>query len=228
MITFPYAFSPTVRNRGITRKTFVGNSYVLELMIGCLHDAQNYFVKYCQFFPLVCCLETPCEGYTINERVQGDDTDEMLRNLRDRFCGCQYVTGFISFSFREENRVLTVDDFNMFYYLKEIYDALIIRDVRASRIIFPNLRIIRGRELLSLGNREAALRLDSLNVSEFILPKLTEITRGGMYIMRGSGSCLLNVLRVQWNDIIDKSNGGFFDDGECRNNVEQDGMLTST
>ena len=149
----------------------------------------------------------------------------MLRNLRDRFCGCQCVTSSISFSFREENRVLTVDDFNMFYYLKVIYGALIIRDVRASRIIFPNLRIIRGHELLPLGNRGAALRLDSLNVSEFILPKLTEITRGGVYITRGGGLCLLNVLRVQWNDIIEESNGGFFDDENCRNNVQQDGML---
>ena len=164
-------------------------------------------------------LESVCNGYEILGRVQGSTMEEKLQNLYDDFCGCVYVKGNIGINFDNNAEALTEQNFSMFYYLREIYGSLIIRDVNAngSRIIFPNLRIIRGDELLVLGSRKVSLRLDNVVTSAFILPQLTEITRGGVYVT--NLNCLQSFRRVNWNDILEPGGGGVYEDINNNNNL---------
>ena len=110
------------------------------------------------------------------------------------------------------SRELDEDDFNMFYHLEQIDEALLLNSIsaRGNRIIFPNLRIIRGRQLAN----GRAISLLNVSVAEFILPKLTEVSLGDVRIggIQGDDERLCNVLRVNWPDILD---GGTFMDTTC-------------
>ncbi len=110
----------------------------------------------------------------------------------------------MNFALRNDGFVLTEDSFNMFYYVLEIYDFLTIRNVNAPnvRIIFPNLRIIRGRELLPSMDMGVAIRLDNVNVAAFILPRLGEISRGNVYITNNGGKCFGSTSLIRWRDIL--------------------------
>lgn len=68
-----------------------------------------------------------------------------------------------------------------------------------TRIILPNLRIIRGRELVL----ESGLFIVSVNATEIILPKLTEISEGGITIIATPENPLCNLALVNWADIVD-------------------------
>jgi len=59
----------------------------------------------------------------------------------------------------------------------------IIRGVmNGSRIIFPNLRIIRGNAVFVRNNGYSfAMKIINVNASAFILPSLTKISKGGVY-----------------------------------------------
>ena len=77
--------------------------------------------------------------------------------------------------------------------------------INGSRVIFPNLRIIRGRSGFRLNNRhQIVLRIHNVNASEIILPRLTEISRGGIHIT-GSSQLLSHLRGVLWSDIIDQT-----------------------
>ncbi len=114
---------------------------------------------------------------------------------------------------------LNEHNFSMFYHLKEISGILSFDAIPATnRIIFPNLRIVRGRELLS---DRYSLVLVNVDIGEFILPKLTEITVGSVLVeKRNSTRRLCNLKRVKWTDILDD---GLFIDDTCTN-ATSDGM----
>ena len=154
----------------------------------------------------------PCEGYNINTFATGSTIEEILDGLQSRFCGCTYVSGSVRINMESFTitRQLSEDDFNMFYHLEQISDVLTIYDVSAvgNRIIFPNLRIIRGKQLVA-GH---SMILRNLNVSEIILPRLTEISRGNVLTESNSGFRLCNLKRLLWTDILDD---GTFIDNIC-------------
>ena len=104
-------------------------------------------------------------------------------------------------------RQLTADDFNMFYHLKQVSETVRFRGIpNTSDIILPNLRIIRGENLII--SRYALLIQESM-IERFILPSLTQISRGDV-LFKNTGS-LCNYLTVNWPDIIDA--GGMLEDG---------------
>ena len=104
-------------------------------------------------------------------------------------------------------RQLNSTDFNMFYRLEQVSGAVRFVGIPdTSDIILPNLRIIRGEELV-LG--QFSLLVEDSIIGRLILPKLTQITKGSV-IFQNTGS-LCNYLTVRWTDIID--GGGTLMDG---------------
>ena len=94
----------------------------------------------------------------------------------------------------------------MFYHLQEIREVLYLRSVNVNggRIIFPNLRIIRGKRYYNLSGYVITLRTYNVNASELVLPRLTEITNGGA-IIDAPQQALLNLRQVLWSDIVDRT-----------------------
>ena len=116
------------------------------------------------------------------------------------------------------SRNFTEDDFNFLYHLEQITEVLTFSSIpTTSRIILPNLRIIRGNALLS----GYAMSVMNADVGEFILPNLTEITHGNVQFDQPSDKRLCNLRRVKWTDIIDD---GQLEDNSCISPTQQ-GMV---
>ena len=159
--------------------------------------------------------DVPCLGHS-TQFESGVLGQEILDNLRARFCGCVLVTGNIRIDMRDRNftRQLTTDDFNMFYHLEQVSGAVYFLGIPdTSDMIFPNLKIIRAEELE--GNRFSLLVRFS-NIERFILPRLTEISRGDVLFENTSKLC--NYLTVNWRDIID-GGGDLVEEGVTCNPV---------
>ena len=131
--------------------------------------------------------------------------EEILRNLRDRFCGCTHVTGSIQIDMfgNSDYTNLTEDSFNFLYHVEEISGVLRFQNIPpVSRIVLPNLRIIRGDDLIATsGGRGLALVLLETRIGALVMPNLTEVTRGDVRFQNTSSMC--NYKTINWNDIID-------------------------
>jgi len=68
--------------------------------------------------------------------------------------------------------------------------------------VLPNLRIIRGDDLIatSTGRGLALVLLETL-IGALVMPNLTEVTRGDVRFQNTSSMC--NYKTINWNDIID-------------------------
>lgn len=109
-------------------------------------------------------------------------------------------------------RQLNASDFNFLYYVEQISGSINLRGIPAtSQMIFPNLRLIRGEDLL--GDRYA-LAVQNSTLGELILPKLTQISKGDV-IFEDSGE-LCNHNTVNWPDILDDDNGMVSRINTCR------------
>ena len=159
-----------------------------------------------------------CVGHAINEVASGSSGEEILQNLRTRFCGCTHVSGNIRINLNNDtSRYLNETDFDFFYHLEQVSGAIFFRDIpRTSHIILSNLRLIRGQELLG---GIYALSLQNVDIDEFLLPNLAEITLGNVQLDQAEGYprvCFF--ARVNWLDIIDMEGfeeGGRIDDNSC-------------
>ena len=149
-----------------------------------------------------------CIGHDIGTFKQGDTIPEILQNLHNRFCGCTHITGSILINLEgpahEIERNLTEDDFNFLYHVEQISNALRFTSFpQTSRIILPNLRIIRGEDLIA---DRFALVVQDTNISDLILPKLTQITKGNARFENTGTLC--NHRTINWLDILDSPIGG--------------------
>ena len=133
--------------------------------------------------------------------------DEVLVNLDERFCGCTHVTGSIQIKLNMFGNAdyanLTEDSFNFLYHVEEISGVLRFQNIpQVSRIVLPNLRIIRGDEVITTSDgRNLALILLETRIGALVMPNLTEVTRGDVLFENTSSMC--NYKTVNWNDIID-------------------------
>lgn len=157
---------------------------------------------------IVCSIlaDVACAGQDSVEFTIGSTVEEILGNLSAQFCGCTHVYGNIRISMEglSTDRILNETDFSLFYHLEQISGAFFLEGiVETTRIILPNLRIIRGQEL-ELGNYSVVLR--NVSVHEIILPKLTEVSQGSVLIEQPFNYPICNWAQVEWLDIID--NGG--------------------
>ena len=150
-----------------------------------------------------CTTGVTCIGHTTVE--SGNTVQEILMNLKNRFCGCTHISGSVlinMLSTPAAGRELNATDFNFFYHVEQISGAIQLRGIPAtSRIILPNLRLIRGEELL--GDRFALAVLNS-TIGELILPRLTQITVGDVQFSNSGELCNHNT--VNWLDILDGGN----------------------
>lgn len=168
-----------------------------------------------------------CVGHASDEVESGVSAEEILMNLHTRFCGCTHVSGNIRINMdNSASRALNETDFDFFYHLEQVSGAILFRDIPiTSRIILPNLRLIRGQELLG---GEYALSLTNVYIDEFLLPKLTEITRGNVQLNQQEGAGVYprvcSFARVNWFDIIDMPDFIRIDDNSCTIPIRTEGM----
>ena len=144
-----------------------------------------------------------CAGHRDNVAAAGETVEEILQNLNDQFCGCTHVSGRIRIDMVDLTPNVSIpfteDSFNFFYHLEQIYGTLFLGNIPTiTSILFPNLRIIRGEELL--GSSTFSVSLTNVNAGEVLFPKLTEISRGDVQV---TGNPLCNMAVINWPDIID-------------------------
>ena len=127
--------------------------------------------------------------------------EEFLPHMSNEFCGCRIVKGSININ-RPANEIYNSTDFEFLSSVEEIGDTLFIQNLNLTdSITLPNLRLIRGRNLLEFiveprGN--PALFIHNVTGPVY-LPKLTEITLGDVYIVTVS---FCNHRGVLWEDIL--------------------------
>ena len=153
----------------------------------------------------MCSVGTPCVGHLIGNFAPGERVDEILAILRDRFCGCTHVTGSIQINMfgNADYTNLTEDSFNFLYHVREISGVLRFQNIPpVSRIVLPNLHIIRGDDLIATSEgRGLALVLLETRIGALVMPNLTEVTRGNVRFENTSSMC--NYKSIDWTDIID-------------------------
>ena len=143
-----------------------------------------------------------CEGLSIRTSISTTGSkEEFLQAMSDEFCGCRIVEGSININ-RPGDETYNSTDFEFLSSVEEIGDTLFIQNLNLTdSITLPNLRLIRGRNLLEFiveprGN--PALFIHNVTGPVY-LPKLTEITLGDVYIVTVS---FCNHRGVLWEDIL--------------------------
>lgn len=158
-----------------------------------------------------------CIGHTTGRSMeQGSTVQEILSNLRSRFCGCTHISGSVLINMASTpsiSRQLNASDFNFLYHVEQVSGSISLQSIPAtSEIILPNLHLIRGEKDELRGNRYA-LVVQNSTLGELILPNLTQISRGDV-LFESSGE-LCNHNTVNWPDILD--NGNVFRINTCPN-----------
>ena len=132
--------------------------------------------------------------------------EEILTNIHNQFCGCTHVTGSIQIDMfgHADYTNLTEDSFNFLYHVEEISGVLRFQNIpTVERVVLPNLRIIRGDDLiLTAEGRGLALVLLETRIGAIVLPNLSEVTRGDIRFQNTTSS-MCNYKTVNWDDIID-------------------------
>ena len=126
---------------------------------------------------------------------------EFLQLMSEEFCGCRIVEGNVTIN-RPGDEVYSSTDFEFLSSVEEIGDTLFIQNLNLTdNITLPNLRLIRGRNLLTyFVPPEGKPSLYIHNVTGPVyLPKLTEITLGDVYLLTVS---FCNHRGVLWEDIL--------------------------
>ena len=154
-----------------------------------------------------------CDGLRISTFVvTSGSKEEFLLRMSDEFCGCRIVDGSVNIN-RPGNEVYSSTDFEFLSSVEEIGDTLFIQNLNLTdNITLPNLRLIRGRNLLQfstdpIGN--PAIYIHNVTGPVY-LPKLTEITLGDVYIQTVS---FCNHRGVLWEDILTEPGSRYEDVG---------------
>ena len=150
-----------------------------------------------------------CTGYASNYELgggeSGDSAEAALAEINSRFCGCTHVTGNIHIDLRNVALYPSDEDFfNAFYHLEVLEGFLRLEHIPpVDHIILPNLRLVRGKELLPTAEGyQLAILLSNSIIGELLLPELREVSRGDV-MFRDTGPDMCNYKSVNWNDIID-------------------------
>ena len=158
------------------------------------------------YFKLDCFLYTVCLGHMGNEVAAGSSVAEQLEDLHNDFCGCRAIDGNIrvamSTSFPDYNSVtLTEANFTFFNEITEVSGFILFLGIPSlSMLTFPRLRLIRGRNMINGPNGPLSLTILNSNIARLFMPRLTEITNGGVAFNNPARLC--SAVFVNWNDII--------------------------
>ena len=127
------------------------------------------------------------------------------------YCGCRVIDGSVNIVNRPMNETYSSTDFEFLSSVEEIGDTLLIQNINVTdNITLPNLRLIRGHNLLNFGAEPSGNPAIYIHNVTVYLPKLTEITLGDVYIVTVS-SC--NHRGVLWEDILTGPNSQYQDIG---------------
>ena len=155
-----------------------------------------------------------CDGFNLRAIIGfNEPKEEFLRLMSEEFCGCRIVDGSITIFNRPINEIYSSTDFEFLSNVEEIGDTLFIQNLNLiDYITLPNLRLIRGRNLLQFvvdpeGN--PAIYIHNVTGPVY-LPKLTEITLGDVYIQTVS---FCNHRGVLWEDILTEPGSRYEDIG---------------
>ena len=139
-----------------------------------------------------------CAGYAFTGLPTGLDATQRLQHLRDTFCGCVIVGGSVNIFLNNSRAdVLTEDDFDFLYHVKEIWGAFQIQSVYNASIHLPNLVLVRGEEQSAAG---FAIGVLESTLNELNLPQFKELSQGKVLI---TDSIWCGVSTVEWRDIIE-------------------------
>ena len=165
----------------------------MELL--CRDDLFSYNHLMVGYFPPILDF---CMGQQSGELHVGGSLDGALEDLRSRYCGCKYIDGGVDIFIPENSRSLTQNDLNFLYHLEEIKDVIRFNKFPSgSEILLPNLIRIRGVTTTPEG---FSLSLVDSDVTQFVLPKLREISNGVVEV-NNSTWCGYNT--VNWEDIVE-------------------------
>ena len=158
-------------------------------------------------------IHTVCSGQDSDVVVHGQTVEEILKNAHNEFCGCQYITENIHLEFLPTgviNDVSLVEaNFSFFNDIKEVHGYVFLSLPAVDQVSFPNLRIIRGRQLVP--NSPSLALAVSGKIQSFYSPLLTEISAGGVFFgSKADPTALCNVVDgsdangygVHWDDIL--------------------------
>ena len=141
-----------------------------------------------------------------SEAAAGESVATLLEDLHNDFCGCRAIDGNIRIvvgtSFPDLNSVsLTEANFTFFNEITEVSGYILLQNIPTlSLLTFPRLRLIRGTETIS----SQALVIVSSNIARLFMPRLTEITNGGV-TFDNSAAPLCSAASINWDDIISSS-----------------------
>ena len=151
-----------------------------------------------------------------NVLIHGVTVEDILSNPHNEFCGCQFITNNIHLDFQPVgvfNVPLVEANLSFFHDIKEVNGYVLLNIPTIDQVSFPNLRIIRGKELIP-GANNIALAVAG-RIQSFYLPLLTEISTGGVFFINNNDpTALCNVVDgsatsgygVHWDDILNDDN----------------------
>ena len=146
-----------------------------------------------------------------NEAAAGESVATLLEDLHSDFCGCRAIDGNIRIvvsrnTFPDFNSVsLTEANFTFFNEITEVSGYILLQNIPTlSLLTFPRLRLIRGTNTIS----SQALVIVSSNIARLFMPRLTEITNGGV-TFDNSVAPLCSAASINWDDIISSSTSNY-------------------
>ena len=157
-------------------------------------------------------LSVVCLGHMGNEGAAGISVAALLEDLHNDFCGCRAIDGNIrilmSTSFPDFNSVsLTEANFTFFNEITEVSGYIFLQNIPTlSLLTFPRLRLIRGTETFSHPSGPLALVIADSNIVRLFMPRLTEITNGGV-IFANPAAPLCSAAFINWSDITSSYTG---------------------
>ena len=138
--------------------------------------------------------------------LQHENTTLLLSQLQTYFSNCEYVYDNLEIVFTEMT-VIPAEFSNMFSSIQEIRGYLLLENIEADIMTFPELLIIRATNSLEVNNVSNALVLKNTKINSIIFPKLREISNHGVtvYNTEPNISTACNLNGVSWEDILSAS-----------------------
>ena len=147
-----------------------------------------------------------------SEAAAGESVATLLEDLHNDFCGCRAIDGniriVVSTSFPDLNSVsLTEANFTFFNEITEVSGYILLQTIPTlSLLTFPRLRLIRGTVTFSHPSGPLALVIASSNIARLFMPRLMEITNGGV-IFANPAAPLCSAAFINWSDITSSYTG---------------------
>lgn len=166
-----------------------------------------------------------CLGHDVERSASGNTVAEILQDLHQDFCGCKTISGNIHVVMHSKfpdlkNASLTEENFTFFSEIIEVTGYIFLQGIPTlTELAFPQLRLIRGMETINGGQLygQLALAIGQSSIDTLYMPKLTEITNGGV-LFGDNTSPLCNVDSVNWTDII--NSGVYTNEVNCNRQSE--------